>query len=160
MIKLKTFIQTRRKQNLSKFLRDGRAPIPENESTSRLMSANKAKNTKPEITFRQALWNSGIRGYRLHWKKVPGKPDIAFPAKKIAVFVNGCFWHRCPHCQPPNPKAHSAFWTDKFAKNVVRDKKKIDLLIQNGWKVFVVWECQIKNSITELINETRNLVVK
>ncbi len=157
---MKPSIQSPRKQNLLSFLRDGRAPIPHNEATSRLMSANKGKNTKPEIAFRKALWNNGIRGYRLHWKKVPGRPDIAFPAKKVAVFVNGCFWHRCPYCQPPNPKSHSEFWKNKFSKNVLRDKNKIDLLKQNGWKVVVVWECQIKNSLMEFINKTKKIALR
>jgi len=73
------------------YIRDGRLPIPNNESTSEIMSAIKDRNTKPELALRKELWLSGIRGYRLHCKKLPGKPDIAFPRKKLAVFVNGCF---------------------------------------------------------------------
>lgn len=75
------------------YIRDGRAPIPEKELTSRIMSAIKAKNTKPEIMLRKALWFEGYSGYRLHWKKVAGRPDICYPRKKVAIFVNGCFWH-------------------------------------------------------------------
>ncbi|MBT6568273.1 MAG: hypothetical protein HON19_05160 [Flavobacteriales bacterium] len=80
-----------------KYTRDGRAPIPDKEITSRLMSSIKDKNTKPELAIRKAMWNNGVKGYRLHWKKVPGKPDIAFPSKKVAIFVNRCYWHRCPN---------------------------------------------------------------
>ena len=70
------------------YLRDGRAPIPKNEVTSRVMSANKGKNTKPEILLRKTLWKAGHRGFRTNYKKAPGRPDIAFPKKKVAVFVH------------------------------------------------------------------------
>lgn len=73
------------------YIRDGRAPIPEKEATSHIMSSIKDRNTKPELILRKALWYNGVKGYRKHWKKVPGRPDIAFPGKKLAVFVNGCF---------------------------------------------------------------------
>ena len=142
------------------YIRDGRAPIPEKESTSRVMSANKAKNTSPEIFFRKALWSNGIKGYRLHWKKAPGRPDIAFPSKKIAIFVNGCYWHRCPHCKPHMPKSNVDFWEEKFRKNKNRDIKKEKDLKKEGWKVFTVWECEIKDLavIKQKINELkRNL---
>lgn len=138
------------------YIRDGRAPIPEREITSKVMSANKGKDTKPELSLRKALWNAGIRGYRLHWKQVPGRPDIAFPAKKIAVFVNGCYWHRCPHCHPHEPRTNQDFWRKKFEANVERDKKKIEALYAQGWKVITIWECEIKKNIqdcTRIIKE-------
>lgn len=108
----------------STYLRDGRAPLPLKESTSRVMSANKGKNTKPELSLRRALRQTGIRGYRLNWKKAPGRPDIAFPGRKIAIFVNGCFWHRCPYCHPGFPKSHRSLWRRKFVDNKRRDKYK------------------------------------
>jgi DNA mismatch endonuclease, patch repair protein len=145
-------------KNEKVYTRDGRAPIPKKGSTSRVMSANKAKNTKPEIALRKALHNNGIRGYRLNWKKAPGRPDIAFPSKKIAIFVNGCFWHKCPYCKPSLPKTHKSFWDQKFAKNKIRDKKKISILRQNGWKVLTVWECQIKNHLDRSVNRAIKLV--
>lgn len=138
-----------------KYMRDGRAPIPKKESTSKVMSSNKGKNTKPELLLRKALWNNNIRGYRLHWKKVPEKPDIAFPGKKLGIFVNGCFWHRCPHCDLRLPKSNTEFWKDKFDKNVERDLKKIELLKKIGWNVLVVWECQIKNDILDGVNSIK-----
>ena len=98
------------------YLRDGRAPIPKYNKISKVMSANKYKDTGPELILRKVMWKNGIRGYRLHWKKVPGRPDIAFPGKKIAIFVNGCFWHRCPHCNLSVPKTNSDFWKNKFAE--------------------------------------------
>ena len=140
------------------YIRDGRAPIPENESTSRVMSANKAKNTKPEITLRKALFNSGLRGYRLHWKKVPGRPDIAYPSKKIAIFVNGCFWHRCPYCKPSFPKSNVEFWKNKFLTNKTRDRKKITILKKDGWKVLTIWECQIKKHLDRSVARVRKVM--
>ena len=131
------------------FIRDGRAPIPKNEAISRVMSANRAKNTKPELILRKALWHSGYSGYRLHWKKAPGRPDICYPGKKIAIFVNGCFWHRCPNCNPPMPKSNTPFWQEKFQKNKERDKRKIINLEQEGWRVFVFWECEINENVLD-----------
>ena len=104
------------------YLRDKRSPTPSSESTSKVMSANKSKDTKPEIKLRKILWKEGIRGYRLNWKKAPGRPDIAFPGRKIAIFINGCYWHRCPKCELPLPKSNVQFWKDKFDNNIARDK--------------------------------------
>ena len=129
------------------YSRDKRSPKPLSESTSKVMSANKAKNTKPEILLRKALWEEGVRGYRLNWKKAPGRPDIAFPGKKIAIFINGCYWHRCPKCDLPLPKSNVQFWKDKFDKNITRDKKKNKELLDLGWHVLVFWECDIKTDI-------------
>ena len=129
------------------YSRDKRSPKPLSESTSKVMSANKAKNTKPEILLRKALWEEGVRGYRLNWKKAPGRPDIAFPGKKIAIFINGCYWHRCPKCDLPLPKSNVQFWKDKFDKNIARDKKKNKELLDLGWHVLVFWECDIKTDI-------------
>lgn len=89
---------------MKKYVRDKRSPKPKNENVSRVMSANKAKNSKPEMKLRKYLWNNGLKGYRLHPKKIPGRPDIAFISKKLAIFVNGCYWHRCPKCNYPLPK--------------------------------------------------------
>jgi DNA mismatch endonuclease (patch repair protein) len=139
-----------------KYIRDKRSPIPKNENVSKVMSANKAKNTKPELLFRKALSNAGIKGYRLHWKSVPGKPDIAFVGKKLAIFINGCYWHRCPYCNPSFPKTNTEFWTDKFKKNISRDKKKKQELEAEGWKVLIFWECQIKKELDMCINEVKN----
>jgi DNA mismatch endonuclease (patch repair protein) len=142
------------------YLRDGRAPIPENELTSKTMSAIKAKNTKPELKLRKALWDSNIKGYRLHWKKAPGRPDISFPGKKIAIFVNGCFWHRCPHCQPSSPKSHSEFWINKFETNVARDRRKINELAVQGWKVITIWECELKSQLADEVDKIKFILQK
>jgi len=86
------------------YIRDKRSPRPRSEAVSRVMSANRAKDTRPEVALRKALRRAGGRGYRLHYKRVPGRPDIAFVSKRVAVFVNGCYWHRCPKCDLPLPK--------------------------------------------------------
>jgi len=122
------------------------------------MSKIRAKNTKPEILLRKALWKNGIKGYRLHWNKALGRPDIAFPGRKIAIFVNGCYWHRCPYCNPSFPKTHQDFWKVKFQKNVERDKKKIINLQKMDWKIIVVWECQIYTDLATQINCIRLLL--
>lgn len=123
------------------------------------MRSNKSKNTKPEILFRKALWEAGIRGYRLHWKKTPGKPDIAFPGRKIAIFLNGCFWHRCPKCDLAMPKHNQEFWEAKFARNVERDQEKHEALKQEDWKVLVVWECEMKQDLWEQVERVRQFLI-
>ena len=148
------------KTGLSKsYLRDGRAPIPKSENISRVMSANKGKNTKPEISLRKALWSNGIQGYRINWKKVAGRPDIAFPGKKLAIFVNGCFWHRCPICNLNSPKSNVEFWENKFSKNIERDTRKNEQLNNAGWTVITVWECEIKNDLDAVVEKVKNNIL-
>ncbi|MDM5264574.1 hypothetical protein PF327_10250 [Sulfurovum sp. XTW-4] len=88
----------------------------------------------------------------------PGRPDIAFPGKKIAIFVNGCFWHRCPICNPSFPKTNLDFWTEKFNKNVARDKKKREDLEELGWKVLTIWECESKKELETQIERIKQLL--
>ena len=143
---------------MAEYIRDKRSPRPLKESTSKVMSANKAKNTKPELLMRKALWHEGIKGYRLNWEKVPGKPDIAFPSKKIAIFINGCYWHRCPKCELPLPKTNTKFWKEKFDKNVERDRKKNDELLSLNWNVLVLWECDIKKNVSVSIDKVNKVL--
>lgn len=137
----------------------GPSPPPTSIATSATMKANKSKDTGPEILLRKALREIGLSGYRLNWKKAPGSPDICFPGKKIAVFVNGCFWHRCPHCDLPLPKSHKTFWKRKFEKNKKRDIEKRKNLEISGWTVFEFWECKLKerpNYYTSLVLKKYN----
>ncbi len=115
------------------------------EIRRKCMQANKARNTKPELLLRQSLRSIGLSGYRLHWK-IPGKPDICYPGRKIAIFVNGCFWHRCPKCNPPMPQTNVDYWSKKFERNIRRDCETISILERNEWTVSVVWECEIKQA--------------
>ena len=110
------------------------------------MQGNKRRDTKPELAVRKLLREAGYPGYRLQWKKVPGRPDIAYPGRKIAIFVNGCFWHRCPKCNPSVPKTNREFWVEKFRRNVQRDQRKTEKLQSDGWKVLTVWECELKDA--------------
>lgn len=140
------------------YSRDGRAPIPINEKTSQIMSSIKGKDTIPELTLRKLLRESEYGGYRLHWSKAPGRPDISYPGKKIAIFVNGCFWHRCPKCHLPVPKSHSEYWTTKLEKNVQRDKSKQVELLQSGWNVITFWECEIQELSKKKTKKFYNLL--
>jgi DNA mismatch endonuclease (patch repair protein) len=140
------------------YKRDKRSPIPKNEGVSKVMSGNRAKNTKPEIQLRRELWKVGLKGYRLHLKDLPGRPDIAYPSKKFAIFVNGCYWHRCPICDLPLPKNNSDFWEKKFTANSNRDAAKEASLIELGWQVKVIWECQLKKDMNNIVNEIKNIL--
>ena len=132
--------------------------MPELAQTSRVMSANKAKETGPEVALRKALWHAGITGYRKNWRKAAGTPDVAFPGKKIAIFVNGCFWHRCKKCDLPLPKSNRRFWNEKFSKNVLRDKAKLKKMRLEKWRAVVVWECDIKKNLPKVVDRIVNLL--
>ena len=127
-------------------------PFPKSTNSTLTMRANRAKNTRPELILRKSLREAGVTGYRLHWSKAPGKPDIAFPGKKIAVFVNGCFWHRCPHCNLPMPIHNKEYWKSKLQGNIDKDRSYLNQLDQMGWKTIIVWECQIKIDTISSIN--------
>ena len=114
------------------------------EATRHVMQAKKGKDTKPELKVCAALREAGLSGYRLHWKKAPGHPDVCYPGRKVAIFVNGCFWHRCPYCDLPRPKSNVEYWDAKFARNRERDAREQELLVADGWKVLVVWEHALK----------------
>lgn len=133
------------------YIRDKRSPMPKSEAVSKVMSANKANGTKPEMLLRAALYKAGIRGYRVNYKGIPGRPDIVFVRKRVAILVHGCFWHRCPKCNYQLPKTNSAFWEEKFEKNVKRDVMKEEQLRQIGWMVIVAWECEIKKDINKIL---------
>lgn len=111
------------------------------------MRANKASNTRLEVIVRKEVWKRGYRGYRLNYKKLPGKPDIVFSKLKIAVFIHGCFWHSCPKCDRSSPKKNTDFWMHKFQRNKERDNEVQLRLQQLGWHVIVLWECDIKSNL-------------
>lgn len=121
------------------------------------MQGNKRRNTKPELLVRQRLREAGLTGYRLDWAKAPGRPDIAFPGRKIAIFVNGCYWHRCPHCSPSVPRKNVDYWEAKFRRNVERDKQALAELKRLGWDAMTIWECELKR---DRVDETMERVVK
>ncbi len=129
------------------------ADIVDPETRSRMMSGIEGKNTKPELALRRALHARGFR-YRLHDNKLPGKPDLILPRFRTAIFVHGCFWHRHEDCKyATTPATREEFWKLKFRKNVARDKRNTAALIDEGWKVAVIWECEIKRSLVEVADK-------
>ncbi|MCF7848531.1 MAG: very short patch repair endonuclease [Kiritimatiellales bacterium] len=109
------------------------------------MSKIRGKNTKPELFVRSLLHRAGYR-FSLHRKELPGKPDIVLRKYKTVVFVHGCFWHRHKGCKTASmPKTNVEFWQQKFERNVSNDRKHKRDLKKLGWKVIVVWECELKN---------------
>lgn len=143
----------------AKYIRDGRAPIPRKETTSRVMSANKGKNTGPEVKLRKSLQQSGLTEYKLHPKGLPGRPDIIFPRSRLAIFVNGCYWHRCPTCKLPLPKSNRAFWRMKFKLNMERDRRNLLELRAQGWKALTLWECKLERNLEKWVRCIENNVL-
>jgi len=124
------------------------------QKRSEIMGRVKSKDTRPEMTVRRITHRMGYR-YRLHRKKLPGKPDLVFPGRKKVIFVHGCFWHRHPGC--PNtrtPKSDVDRWETKFRQNQERDQRVYSELQAQGWDVLVIWECQTKDEslLAELVD--------
>lgn len=110
-----------------------------------LMSHVRSKNTTPEMAVRRLVFGMGYR-YRLHDKRLSGKPDLVFFGRRKVIFVNGCFWHGHEGCRYSRiPKTRVDYWQAKIEKNQTRDRANIDLLETNGWKVLTIWQCELKN---------------
>jgi DNA mismatch endonuclease, patch repair protein len=110
---------------------------------SAIMGAVHGKHTAPELLVRSAAHKLGLR-FRLHAAKLPGRPDLIFPKWKTVVFVNGCFWHRHPGCKRTTvPKSNAEFWRRKFRENVRRDRANYVRLSELGWRVVILWQCQL-----------------
>ena len=130
------------------------------EQRSRNMSAIKSKNTKPEIKVRKVLHSMGYR-FRLHSKDLPGSPDIVLPKYKTVIFVHGCFWHRHQNCKyASTPKTRQEFWNKKFNENINRDKINQENLSSKGWKIIIIWECEIKNKKINLEQIFKKVIKK
>lgn len=113
------------------------------------MSLIRSSNTTPEMILRRALHRRGLR-YTLRNRDLPGKPDLVFRRQRVAVFVHGCFWHRHEGCKvATTPKSNTSFWQQKFDRNVERDFRVRLQLEEMGWRVEVVWECQLSTRNTE-----------
>lgn len=123
------------------------------------MSKIRSKNTKPEVLLRSILFRKGFR-FRVHYLKLPGKPDIVLPKYKTVIFVHGCFWHYHEDCNEGRiPNTNTSFWETKLSKNVERDLRHQNEILNLGWQVIVVWECQlIKKNIESLIDELVNKI--
>lgn len=117
-----------------------------------MMSGIRGKNTKPEIIVRKALHAAGYR-FRLHRKDLPGKPDIVLPKYKTVIFVHGCFWHKHDCRYFKWPKTRPDFWREKIEGNVERDRLAYEKLEEMGWRVKVVWECELELGINKLLTK-------
>jgi DNA mismatch endonuclease (patch repair protein) len=115
------------------------------EKRSKIMSSVRGKNTKLELSLRRELWRSGVHRYRINMK-IKGKPDILFPKEKVAVFIDGCFWHGCPRCYT-RPKSNQAYWDNKKIENIARDRRVDNYLAGQGFKVVRLWEHEIIGSM-------------
>ncbi len=112
---------------------------------SRMMAGIRNRDTAPERVVRQELYHLGIR-YRLHNGRLPGRPDIVISRLRTVIFVHGCFWHRHPGCRMAyTPKSNVEFWLSKLEGNVARDARNQSLLVEQGWRVIVIWECEVGN---------------
>ena len=125
------------------------------------MSQIRGKNTKPEILVRKFLFSKGFR-YRIHDKKLPGKPDIVLPKYKTVIFVNGCFWHGHVACKYyVVPSTNPEWWLEKINRNKVKDARNNLLLINAGWNVIELWECSLKSAIlTVTLHKLINMLKK
>ena len=121
------------------------ADDPPSAARSALMSRVRGKDTKPELVVRRVAHAIGYR-FRLHRKDLPGRPDLVFPSKRKVIFVHGCFWHRHPGCRMAStPKTRTAFWKEKFDRNIHRDAVAVEALEGANWKVLVLWECETRD---------------
>lgn len=125
------------------------------------MSKIKSKDTKPEMLVRRFLFSHGFR-FRLHRKDLPGNPDIVLPKFKTVIFINGCFWHGHRDCKFSTiPETNRDFWLTKISGNIIRDNESVERLKQSGWKVIVIWQCELKpkvkdQTLEQLITKLQN----
>jgi DNA mismatch endonuclease (patch repair protein) len=133
--------------------------VVDSATRSRMMAGIRSKNTKPEITVRRYLHARGFR-YRLHAHALPGSPDLVLPKYKVAIFVHGCFWHRHPGCRyTTTPASNVEHWTQKFRENTERDARKQAALEGAGWRVIVVWECELRRTAQETLDRLCKAIV-
>jgi DNA mismatch endonuclease, patch repair protein len=118
---------------------------------AKCMAHIKRKDTKAEIVFRKAIWHTGTKGYRID-VNLPGRPDLFFPRYKLAIFIDGCFWHKCPECFV-KPKSNQDYWLPKIERNVERDRENEIELRKKGIKVIRFWEHNINKNLDSIIEE-------
>jgi len=120
---------------------------------SRIMSRVRAKNTRPEMTLRRALWAAGLRGYRCHSRSVPGTPDLCWQGRKVAVFVDSAWWHGHPSRWEPGRL--SPAWDEKIAANKARDERVNAELAKKGWVVVRIWDFELAKSVEAAVSRVR-----
>jgi len=131
--------------------------IEDRKKTMRLV---KSKKTGPERRLRAMLSGMGLKGWCVNVEDIIGKPDFAFPEEKIAIFVDGCFWHKCPICNRTLPESNRDYWENKIARNVQRDLENITKLEEAGWRVLRIWEHQLtkRTSLNPIAKEIKVLL--
>ncbi len=130
------------------------------EDRIKTMRAVKSQNTGPERRLRAMLIGMGLKGWRLNYKVVSGKPDIAFPEIKLAIFIDGCFWHGCPECNRPLPQKNREYWEQKIGRTIERDKRCQMELTAEGWTVLRIWghELSKKSDLTPVAEKIRESI--
>lgn len=125
------------------------------------MSGIRSKNTKPEITIRKALHKKGFR-FRLHSSKLPGTPDLVFQKYKTVIFTHGCFWHNHDCVLFKWPSSRPDFWKNKLSRNKIKDRKSLEKLLEQNWRVLVIWECAFKGpeklSLEEVVSASTSFL--
>lgn len=124
---------------------------------SQLMARIHGRDTSPELILRKALWSAGLR-YRVNHPTPAGRPDIAFTRQKVAIFIDGCFWHGCPN-HYVKPRSRSDFWAGKLRTNFERDRRQTQRLESDGWKVYRVWEHQIFESLPSVVSTIQKALI-
>lgn len=122
------------------------------------MAQIKRRDTTAEKLFRKYLWSKGIRGYRTK-SKIAGKPDLYFAQKRLAVFIDGCFWHKCPKCFI-KPKSNLSYWIPKIRSNVLRDKRNAEILKKNKIAIIRFWEHEVKDNLEKCYNKFTKIYEK
>jgi DNA mismatch endonuclease (patch repair protein) len=120
------------------------------------MQANR-RISRVEIDFRKRLWHAGLRGYRITLP-IPGRPDVAYPGLRLAIFLNGCFWHRCPECARRTPRTNGSYWAEKLDRNAARDALVIRLLKDMGWTSMTIWEHEVRRSPEQAIAHVADVI--
>lgn len=141
-----TLRQEANTQRILATVADTRTP----EQRRRIMSAVRRRDTEPEIALRRALHAAGIRGWRCDYRRAPGRPDIAWPSLRVAVFVDGAFWHG--HPSRHRPGRSGSYWDDKIAANVARDRRVDTELHDLGWTVLRIWDFEIRGRIDQVVD--------
>jgi DNA mismatch endonuclease (patch repair protein) len=115
------------------------------------------KTTEKALRFR--LVRAGVSGWTLHSGDLPGRPDFVFTRRRLAVFVDGCYWHGCPRCYRP-PESNTSYWSDKYLRNRTRDRRASAALRRNGWTVLRVWEHQVESFPGKVVQRIRRLLAR
>jgi DNA mismatch endonuclease (patch repair protein) len=133
--------------------------VVDQATRSRMMSGIRGKDTKPELVIRKGLHAAGFR-YRLHDRKLPGKPDIVLPKWGAVILIHGCFWHRHDCHLFKWPSTRQAFWAEKLGRNVINDERAFERLREDGWRIATVWECALKGRQKRDFSETMQQLVE